>query len=403
VFGLFTPGELDAFDASEVNATEALEGLLPLATIQSIFSGPPATVTGFISTRDVYTVFLYTGFNSTSGNAIISADFSNGDSRLDYRAAPALIERPIALALFSVVVAAWLTNWFCNSNLKIYVHFFLTGTFLSSILSQIARVVYVVYTDTHDFTIGAQAISLFFRAVFQVLLCVAILLCAKGWCIVRQRIAISELGIAFGLAAGYIVMNIVLDTASVAPVGSTILTLIMLVCLGGYAWVLVSSSRLAQLYIYAYLLRISNSGIDPETTPVWEKQRMFDRLQYCIILYVSLLLVQAVVRVVVPGWAWVFSLAEDVADLAVIGALAAVYRLRGGSRNGFALIDDGALELFEIEAAPPAAGGLRKGGRVWETGMALPPPPGSPQNVVTIETPDGVFEIAVRFEAPLTA
>jgi hypothetical protein len=128
---------------------------------------------------------------------------------------------------------------------------------------------------------------------------------------------------------------------------------------------------------------------------------MFDRLQYCIVLYVSLLLIQAIIRVAVPGWPWAFSLAEDVADFAVIVALAMVYRLRGGSRNGFTLIDDGALELFEIENAPPGAG-LRKGGRKWETGMPLPPPPGSPQNVVTIETPDGTFEIAVRFEAPAT-
>jgi hypothetical protein len=137
VFGLFTPRERDTFDASDINATGAFESFLPLAEIQSIFAGPSATLTGLISARAVYIVFLYTGSNSISGNAIISADFANGDSRLDYRAAPALIERPIALSLFAIVLIAWLANWFSHSNLRIDVHFFLTATFLSSILSPI--------------------------------------------------------------------------------------------------------------------------------------------------------------------------------------------------------------------------------------------------------------------------
>jgi hypothetical protein len=404
VFGLLSSSELKNFDEEALNDTAVLDGDARIAEIQSIFSVSEVTIAGGISTKGVYTVFAYIGEDSEDAKIVLSADFSNGDSRLDYRTAPSLIERPIALGFFSVLLVLWLVNWFLNSNLRIYIHYCLTGMYIAGVVARAARVFYIYYTDKNDFSVGVQAVSLLFRVVFEIFLYVVILLCAKGWCIVRQRIRLSELARAVSLAVVFLVTQTVGDYATLGNVGRVICVLIMLVALGFYARELIRSSHLASMYIYAYLLEISNSGIDPETTPIWEKMQMFEKLQYCIIIYVSLLLIHMIVSVVVGSYPWVTSLTEDIADFGGVAAIAFVYRLRGGSRNGFTLIDDdngiGELMLADIEAAPEAGRTLRKGGRKWETGMALPPPPGSRQNVITIETPDGTFEIAIRVDPP---
>jgi hypothetical protein len=280
--------------------------------------------------------------------------------------------------------------------------------YVAGVLSRGARLFYIAYTDAHDFSVGPQVVSVLFRVLFQIFLYVAILLCAKGWCIVRQRLKLSELARAVSLAAVFLVAQTVLDYAALGNTGRVVFLLVMLAALGLYARELIRSSQLASLYIYAYLLEIANAGIDPESTPVWEKMQMFERLQFCIIVYISLMLVQMVVAMFAGKFPWVTSMTEDVADLGGAAALAVVYRLRGGSRNGFVLIGEnaeiGELVLADLETAPDRGVALRKGGRKWETGMALPPPPGTRQdNVVTIETPDGTFEIAMRVEPAPTA
>jgi hypothetical protein len=399
LFGLLTSETLETIEVDSLNETAVI------SPIQSLFSDKPATVYGNISSKGVYKIFVYAEVDSAT--VVISADFANGASRLDYRAAPALIERPIALVLFSVLLTLWLLNWFLNSNLKIYVHYCLTGMYVSAVLARAARLFYIEYTDVHDFSAGAQAVSLLFRVIFQLFLYVVILLCANGWCIVRQRLPLSDLVRAISLAAVFLVAETVLDYADLGSNARIFFLLVMLTSLCLYARELVRSSGLASMYIHMYLLEISNSGIDPESTPIWEKSRMFERLQYCIILYMSLMILQMLVSMFTASVSWVMALMEDIADFGAIVALAVVYRLKGGNRNGFTLVGDdaemGELVLTDLELVPDAGRTLRKGGTRWEEGMPLPPPPSARQNVVTIETPDGTFEIAARLEAQPTA
>jgi hypothetical protein len=78
--------------------------------------------------------------------------------------------------------------------------------------------------------------------------------------------------------------------------------------------------------------------------------------------------------------------------------MAIVFRLRGGARNGYQEIGENDLMLEDIEVAVPA-GVVKKGGKQWETGMVLPPPPGARPSIITILSPEGTFEVQMRQES----
>jgi hypothetical protein len=216
---------------------------------------------------------------------------------------------------------------------------------------------------------------------------------------------LSELARAIALAITFLVLQTVIDNVSLSRWLTVALIFVVLLALLLYCRELMKSIDLAEMYIMAHLLMISNAGIDPETTPVWHKRKMFERLQICVIGYAVTILVQLAVEIFVPGVEWVHRMMQDISELAILIGLGIVYKLRGGNRQGFTLIEDveDGLMLADIELVDTPQP-LRKGGRKWEQGMILPPPPGTSQAnaSLTLEAPDGVFELSARVEEPET-
>jgi hypothetical protein len=403
VFGLLSPDELKRAQKLEPNSTLVFLGNESIGEIQSIYTNESKTITGAITKKNVYTIFCYSPFSS-SAKLLMSADFSNPTSRLDYRAMPSLVEMPVAIAAFSVVLLFWLGNWFINCNLRIYIHYCLTVTFTLGVIARVISFVNLKHTEVSDTSLTLQSVSVAFRVIFLVAIYTVILLCAKGWCIVRQSVRIVEFVRAITLAVAYIVMQTVLDLVTLASWLKVGLLLLVIICMILYVRELFRSIHLAEMYIMAHLLEISNSGIDPETTPVWQKQRMFNRLQLCVIAYFVAIFVQIAVELFVGDVQWVMTMMQDLADLTILIAIAIVYRLRGGNRHGFTLIEETDDEMyigltdFEPMETPRR---FQRGGRRWESGMILPPPPGARTNTtISLAAPDGDFQVSARLERP---
>jgi hypothetical protein len=395
VFGLMVKQDYDDLLLDDFNET----AIPNLTDIQAIYTDSEVALTGDIPLRAVYRVFLTTG-RTTPYTVTLSADFWNGNSRLDYRAMNALVEQPLALVFFVVLLVIWLVNWAMNCGTGIYLHYCLTSVISLAVVSRVVRLIFLFVTNKSDLLIGAQVVSILFMLLFHIDLWFVLILCAKGWCIVRQRIRIGELTRAIIIAAIFLIIQSVVDNIVLARTANVLMLVAMIVALLLYAREIIHSSRVAFQYIYAYLLEISNAGIDPESTPVWHKAKMFTRFQYCILAYCSLLLGQMIISGVVPDYPWVGGLLEDITDLGIIIGLGIVFRLKEPRSNAYALINDAEPELVLEDIEEVKKKRLIKGGRQWETGMSLPPPPGSGPTgpgIVLIKSPEGVFEVPLTY------
>jgi hypothetical protein len=395
VFGLVATSNYELLPKYDVNDT-VIENL---TVVHSVYTDGDVNVTGEITSRGVYRIFLVSGI-SEHYTVTLSADFWNGNSRLDYRGMNALVEQPLGLSLFVILLVIWLVNWAMNCGTGIYIHYCLTSVICLGVVSRVVRLIFLFITNKYDLLVGAQVVAVLFMLLFHIDLWFVLILCAKGWCIVRQRIRVGELPRSIVVAAIFLILQSVVDNVVLTRTANVLLLIALIVALLLYAREIIRSTRVAFQYIYAYLLEISNAGIDPESTPVWHKAKMFTRFQYCILAYCSLLLAQMIVTGVISDYPWVGGLVEDITDLGIIVGLEIVFRLKEPRSNAYAMIDGAEPELVleDIEGAKDKK--LTRGGKQWETGMSLPPPPGSAltgPGIVLIKSPEGVFEVSLTY------
>lgn len=404
LFGLLSSQEKDLYATESVNNPEGFcNGTETLAGIVGNYTGSEQTIAGSIPSSGVYYLFFFYCDpieNFSTYDLVISYTFGNGGSWLDTRAMPGLIEQPIAIAAFAVVLLFWIINWTMNKKMKIYIHYMLTTTFILGVASRIVRYGVLKYEEKYDFHVGMQAFMATFRLLFRICIYLVILLCAKGWCVIQRSIKILDLAFAVTWTVLLLVMQTILEYASI---GNWRILIVILACvfLFLYTWQLIKSINRAGLVIYARLLDYASGGIDPETTPVWQKRKMMDRLQWLIIIYLLLVLVGWAVLLFVSNFLWLNPMMEDIAELVLCIGLCIVYRLRHGNADGYALLDEMECEmvvLSELDGEIPRGRALPKGGRQWETGMDVgyANTASLEEKVVTLETPDGETQITVK-------
>jgi hypothetical protein len=397
VFGLFSPDEFER--RNEAHVTPGYESL---ADIQQVYTNESISIAGVIPATHVYTLFSCVHV-CTSVQFTMSVDFSNPSSRLDSRAMPSLIELPIAIAAFCLLLLFWFVNWFLNRDLRVRVHYCLTVTFSIGLIVRVLFFANLKHTEASDTSIGLQLVAVSFQVLFLVCSYTVLILCALGWCIVRESIQIVELARALILVASVVVCQTVLALVTLPDWLRICLSVLFIVSYALYGREFWRAIDLTKLYVMAYCLEIYNAGIDPLTTPVWPKYRLLWRLQYCVMVYLAALVVPSVVGMIRADLlAWVTRLLQDLADFIIVVGFALLYRLRGGNRDGFPLGGESDGELYTaLSTSDPAEApdGFQAGGIRWMRGLILPPPPGTRTNtIISLEAPDGVFQISARLD-----
>ena len=393
-FGLLTNDQYKTYKKTE---PDFCSGSV-VAAAHAKYAGSPVTLSGAVPAEGVYHVFYSNCGEQSEFEVKYTYDMANGESRLDSRAMPGLIEQPIAIVVVVLILVLWLINWALHRRTKIYVHYVMTVMFVLAVVARLARYGWLKYEEKYDFHRGMQALMVIFRLFFQISLYFVILLCAKGWCIMRRSVKFVELIVALVSTICYLVFQTILDYASLGN-WAILVMLLELAAMIVYARELIVAINRGQLQTYAHLLAMSNAGIDPETTPIWQKKNMFERLQYIIMAYLLLVLARLITLYFASSLLWLDAMMEDIADITVLIALAIIYRLRGGNADGYSLLDemDNGLMLSDIETSEIPRS-FNRGGRKWEDGMTLPyaTPVLSNVSQVVLDSPDGVSNIEVK-------
>jgi hypothetical protein len=143
------------------------------------------------------------------------------------------------------------------------------------------------------------------------------------------------------------------------------------------------------------LLVIANVGIAPQTTPVFQKHRLYQRFEYCVVVFSVLFSLRLVYSLLFGLEYWVDELLSDWTKIGIYASMAFLLRLRGSESGDYTSIADSEFQMPLTDVANMESGDiLQRDGIAWEEGMDLPPPPTivEKQSFVRIASPDGETE-----------
>ncbi|OHS93563.1 hypothetical protein TRFO_40194 [Tritrichomonas foetus] len=309
-----------------------------------------------------------------------SLSFLNPNSHLDYRIIPCIYTKPVSSSLFGLLLVVWLINWLCNFTLKNSLHTYLTITFVFTLLSSIISFFEIYHNHRSDDYSTLTPVSMVFRAIQEVCLLSAMMMAAKGWCIIIDTVNWVGIFLSIVYSLIFIVPMLLIDYMYYSLYVQIGLLFVGFCGAMLYYHELVKSIREALHVVVAHLLVISQSGINPETTPIYAKCRMFRTISMAVLFYFVLLMFKTIFgkTLIIPYW--IIILIYDIVTLALMTTAAWIFRLKKTTRNGYMMVADGEnvpteLNLEDIANLNANSDEVRQGTAVWQEGMVLPPQP----------------------------
>jgi hypothetical protein len=357
---------------------------------------------GIITTKGIYTPYLAVLSPDKSSLAMtITGIFRNPNSFLDFRWNGVLTEKIVVLVVIFVIFTYWIVNWIHHWSVQIWIHYLLTGVFTSILAYNISRYVELFVLNRNDTAHGLDILRLVLRVVAEITFYLTILLIAKGWCIVRDSLAFREFAGALIYTSLFIIFRLLLDYID----NSSATFILLLLSMGSmmlFMRELYLSTNDATLHILAHLVAIANEGINPRTTPIYEKHILYRRFHWTLLGGCCCLLLYMAATIFFTPSFTIDELLTDIIVVVVLIPLCALFRLQGSSNGSYVKISDDAgqhgILLSDLETVNVNSDELN-GGRPWEEGMKLPGMPEivkQPQTNVVLESPDGTDTVSAH-------
>lgn len=351
-------------------------GRNPLAQIQQfVNTNETATLSGIIPKKGVYTPFYYACDNKYTFTVL--ADFMNGNSHLDNRMYPATIYTPIFIGLFGILFILWLVNWFTHFTLEIKIHYFLTTCFTFAVIMRGLYYGYLLDLKKTGFISNGIYYSYYIiDGVNTLFLLITLIFAARGWYIITKKIDFKKLILPLIFSLLFVVFNLLLTFLSLGFY-DFVIALVALICLGVYVFYLTRFINESLFKITAHILVIKNEGIDPKSTPVYQKYKMFKLYFKALIVYCVCVIIQLIVECFADDITWLNHLLSDISAIILACFLFYIFMLRQKRYNGYLIIEEGDVEEcsqndiqnFQNEGVEGAEG------VEWDINSPLPPAP----------------------------
>ena len=333
---------------------------------------------GKLDKKGIYTPIIML-CNAKSSNYKILMEFKNPNTYLDYRKIPLLILKPIITLMFCILLILWVINWTRNFTLKNLLHLFLTITFGVSFFYMLFYWLNLKHLDKTDKDTVLVHFVMIFDVLHKFFLLMAMMLAANGWCIIFEKLE-TKVFITSGLFSILAVIPYsILDLEYSSVIYEFMLILTGFIFFIIYYKNLIQAIDQANSYVLAHLYFISQSGIDPETTPIYGKYKLFNSISKVILMYFLFILFKRLISEIflIPFWIGAFS--YDLITFILMSSAAWIFRLKKQSKNGYMLIDtdDQDITKFALEDLDGVSidSELLHKGAKWEEGMTLPPQP----------------------------
>jgi len=340
-------------------------------------NGANSSFIGTIDTKGVYYAY-FLGCTKTSFSITFEVFARNPNTLLDYRWDPFFQISYFCIGAFVVVVIVWLYNWFTHFNIQVTIHHLFLITVTLTLGKKITRHFSMNKMKSVDgFTLEYLIDSIVF-SLYDFVFYSALVLASKGYNIVKNDIETKEKikCYVYGLLF-VIIQGVMYNVDSASPI-----VVLMLFAFFGlvffYIREVLKSIENATNYILAHLISIANSGIDPKSTPIYHKYKIYESFKFAVALFFSL----QILDLFLFGFSfiqfWASELSTDIIELIFVIMLYTTFRLSNNETNGYLLIEtinNDSYCLKDIQGISVDGIETRKGSVKWHEGMVLPGPP----------------------------
>ena len=305
--------------------------------------------------------------------------FINPSSHLDSRKIPCLYSRPITLLFLTLLIIFWLYNWFSNFTLNNPLHLYLTITFIITFLYFLIDTLNLFHQHYSDDPTILNDISISLRFFEELLILTAMMMAAKGWCIIFEHVAWIDVVTSVIYSVLFSLPILLLDNIS-----TNVFVLFALFIIGFFGCFtyyneLISNIEEANSVVAAHLLIISQDGIDPETTPIYKKFQIFKTITDAVVWYFTIMMFRTILFELLNIPDFIMTIIYDIATIALLITTAYAFKLKKSLRNGYIMVgentDSVEFTLDDIERLNEDNEIQRNATTPWHEGMPLPSQP----------------------------
>lgn len=310
-----------------------------------------------------------------------------GGQLLDYREIPKLKIYPTFMGIFSFVLFLFIgvLIYYKRHFLKMYI--FIVVCCLMYILFLVFSLLALKYSSTHDDHSKWEICLTVFECLYCICLFSLLVILSTGWCIlnieldIKQTIfSVTAITVMFSML--FLQMNVELGYYEL------IFFFLELVAMFFVARALFENTKEAEVNISAHLYVISKKGIDPKTTPIYEKYKMYHLFLYLnLFLFLFMIIVNSILGLFTVD-DWLQSMINIFLQLLAIINPMIIFRPRGKSIDRYmeSDVNEGLLNNNDDNGGISDQGGRDEvmlddldgfdprntQGTEWQDGMQLP-------------------------------
>jgi hypothetical protein len=331
----------------------------------------PLDATCFVIIRSCY------ASDPPSGDYFVDANFTNPNGQhLDARDVPSLHVLPVAIVIFFVLLVFWVVLIVIKRGGFHRMHIFI-GLIVVFYLLFLAFYEASLYygQEVHLPTVWTR-LRIAFDSLYDALFFSVVVVASSGCFLLNVEIRWYSVVLAVGSVTMFVGSSFVqlhLDLA----LWEIVVIFVQFASLAWILWTIWQNTLSARRAIRAHLLVIQNDGIEPTSTPIYQKFMLYHIFLYVAGIAFVLFLALNVFLAFVGADAWVVGMVGNIVQFLLIGALMFLFRPRGAEIDRFMVPDSategqerGEVALEDLDSFAPDGAG--EGMRQWETGMELP-------------------------------
>lgn len=306
----------------------------------------------------------------------IDASFANVDGLLDTRLMPIITIKYVCYPVFAILAIAYVVWLILKSKKNIMM---IQGALIT------LPIIYILYCLFQQLTLKRQNASDSYSSlsvgvdvfgfVYEMVLFIIIVFASSGWCLLNVEIPVKRIVTGCVCVCIYVSSSYLLGFIS--SIGGQ---MVMLCCyLGGATgvmYIIWLNTNDDKQQIKAHLMVIENNGIVPQSTPIYQKFKLYSTFVYTVGCAIYLFILVKTMLVLM-GYHYFMVAIVDIMQFGIIAMLMLIYRPHGVEIDAYMRRDSGdgereEVDLDDLDRYDIEGASNREGMREWEDGMNLP-------------------------------
>lgn len=332
-FNLFTEGQyMSWMYMSEMTYDRNCDAQDSIGTWRVDLNGSAQSYTFQVLEKHVGYAIVAHCFSYETGRYHVEAQFTNPSGLLDNRKSPTITLMYVDYVVFSVLIAGYIGSFFVQqktTNFRaisglLVIHFVIMSLPIIYIAYCAVYQAVLVWQNKSEETSKMEIVQNTVGFLYQAVLLATIMTASTGWKLLHVKVPLWRLVV--GVVGSFVFSGLSLVQLFIDDFWFELMVLASQVAvLAGLMTVMLRNIGDAARQAKAHLLVIQQSGIDPRTTPVYEKYKLFQHFKYAGAGVFALILGMNLILTVLQDVFWIATLMDNVLQLMIIITLMVLF------------------------------------------------------------------------------